>query len=103
MTKLFDHQWGGEEMWYQKAERWANNQKIPINQIALTIIAWLKELWIQAKIEAEMKLVDQQAQTILKEWEEEDKNPFENPEIIVTPSEVDGLDTIEIKSPWSRE
>ena len=103
MKKLFEHQWGGEEMWYQKAERWANNQKIPINHIALVIIAWLKEKWIAAKIESEMQSVDQQAQEIVKQWEKDEGNPFTNPEIIVTPSEVEGLDTIEIKSPWSRE
>jgi hypothetical protein len=103
MKKLFEHQWGGEEMWYQEAERWANKQRFPINHIALAIIAWLKELWIDAKIDLEMKSVDKQAQEIVKQWEEEEKDPFKNPEIIVTPSEVDGLDTIEIKSPWSRE
>jgi mannitol-1-phosphate/altronate dehydrogenase len=103
MKKLFEHRWGGEDMWYQKAERWAKEQKFPIDHIALAIIAWLKEQWIDARIEQEMKSVDKQAQEIVKQWEEEDKNPFTNPEIIVTPSEVEGLDTIEIKSPWSRE
>lgn len=80
MEHKFEHHWGGEEMWYQRAERWAKKQKFPINHLALGLIAWLKEKWIDGKIQMEMASVDKQADAIVKQWEEEDKQP--EPEIV---------------------
>jgi len=93
----FEHHWGGEDMWYHKAERWAKKQKFPINHLALGFITWLKEKWIEGKVEMEMTSVDKQAEEIKEQWKEEDKKPV----IKSTPSEVEGLDTIEINSPWN--
>jgi len=78
----FEHRWGGEEMWYHKAERWANKQKFPINHLALGVIAWLKEKWIAAKVEATMQDVDRQAEEIVKQWDEEDERNRPKAEIV---------------------
>ena len=81
MPKIeFEHHWGGEDMWYQKAERWARKQSFPINHLALGFIEWLKQKWIEAKIEETMQDVDRQAEEIVKQWEEEDKQP--EPEVV---------------------
>jgi len=82
MEHKFEHHWGGEEMWYHKAERWAKKQKFPINHLALGFITWLKEQWIEGKIEMEMQSVDKQAEEIVKQWDEEDVQP--EPEIVET-------------------
>jgi len=95
----FEHHWGGEEMWYHKAERWAKKQKFPINHLALGFITWLKEKWIEVKIEKEMESIDKQVKEIGKIWEEEDKKNQE-PIIESKPSEVDGLDEISITAPY---
>jgi len=98
MEKKFKYYWGGEEMWYHKAERWANKQKFPINHLALGLITWLKELWIGGKVQMEMSSVDKQVQEIVKQWEEEEK---QEPVIEIKESDIEGLDDIRIISPWS--
>lgn len=82
MEHKFEHHWGGEEMWYHKAERWANKQKFPINHLALGFIAWLKEKWIEGKIEMTMQSVDKQAEDIVKQWEEKDERNRPKAEIV---------------------
>lgn len=82
MEHKFEHHWGGEDMWYHKAERWANKQKFPINHLALGVIAWLKEKWIEGKIEMTMQSVDKQAEDIVKQWEEEDERNRPKAEIV---------------------
>jgi len=69
-------------MWYHKAERWAKKQKFPINHLALGFIAWLKEKWIEGKVEMEMQSVDKQAEAIVEQWAKEDEQP--KPEIVET-------------------
>ena len=80
-------------MWYHKAERWANKQKFPINHLALGFIAWLKEKWVEGKVQLEMTSVDKQAEEIKQQWEKE-----EEPQVVMesTQSEVKGLDNIRI-------
>ena len=80
MEHKFEHHWGGEEMWYQKAERWANKQKFPINHLALGIIEFLWVMWVQGKVDMEMTSVDKQVNEIMKTWEKEDAQP--EPEIL---------------------
>jgi len=96
----FEHHWGGEEMWYHKAERWAKKQKFPINHLALGFITWLKEKWVDGKVQMEMASIDKQVREIGAIWEEEDKKNQE-PIIESKPSEVEGLDDISIKAPFS--
>ena len=95
-TKLieykFEFQWGGEDTWFTKANRWAQKQKYPINHFAMGLIVWLWEMWVDAKVQLEMKSVDKQAEEIKKQWSEEDPKPSIKSE----PSEVEGLDTISI-------
>ena len=89
----FEKQFGkGVDPWYAKAERWAKKQKFPISFLALGLIAWLKEKWIDVKVYNTMKDVDIQVEEIKKTWDEEKKVP----EIIETPSEVKGLNDISI-------
>ena len=91
----FEKQFGkGTDPWYAKAERWAKKQRFPISFLALGIIEWLKQKWIDVKIANTMREIDRQSEEIKKIWEEEDK-----PKTIITttPSEVKGLDDMEIK------
>lgn len=95
----FEKQFGkGTDPWYAKAERWAKKQKFPISFLALGFIAWLKQKWIDIKIENTMKDVDSQIIEIKEEWDEEDRKQFA-PEFTETPSEVEGLLDMEISSP----
>tara|TARA_A100001391_G_scaffold50817_1_gene30893 strand:+ start:143 stop:463 length:321 start_codon:yes stop_codon:yes gene_type:complete len=88
----FKKQFGkGTDPWYAKAERWAKKQRFPISFLALGIIEWLKQKWIDAKIYNTMKDVDIQVEDIKKTWDDE-----LNPTIIETPSEVDGLNDMSI-------
>ena len=102
----FQKQFGkGVDPWYAKAERWAKKQKFPISFLALGIIAYLKKVWINVKIENTMKNVDRQVEDLHELWDEEESNNRMN--IIAqngndglhyseTPSEVDGLNDMSI-------
>ena len=95
MKIKFEKQFGkGVDPWYEKAERWAKKQRFPISFLALGIIEWLKQKWIDVKVANTMREIDIQSEEIKKIWEEEDK-----PKTIITttPSEVKGLDDMEIK------
>ena len=83
----------GKITWYMKAQRWAKKQRFPISFLALGVIAWLKEKWIEGKVDMEMTSVDAQAAELLQKWEEDAKIKST---IKSTPSEVKGLDDIEI-------
>ena len=90
MEIKFKKQFGkGTDPWYAKAERWAKKQRFPISFLALGIIEWLKQKWIDTKIYNTMKDVDIQVEDIKKTWDDELK-----PTIIETPSEVDGLNAV---------
>ena len=91
----FEKQFGeGTDPWYEKAERWAKKQRFPISFLALGVIEWLKQKWIDVKIANTMREIDKQSDEIKKIWEEKDK-----PKTIITetPSEVKGLNDMEIK------
>ena len=91
----FEKQFGkGVDPWYTKAERWAKKQRFPISFLALGFIEWLKQKWIDIKIANTMREIDRQSEEIKKIWEEKDK-----PKTIITetPSEVKGLNDMEIK------
>ena len=102
----FEKQFGkGVDPWYAKAERWAKKQKFPISFLALGIIAYLKKVWINVKIENTMRDVDKQIEDLHELWDEEESNNRMN--IIAqngndglhyseTPSEVDGLNDMSI-------
>ena len=83
----------GKEPWSVKYERSAKKQRFPISFLALGVIAWLKEKWIEGKVDMEMTSVDAQAEEILQKWEEDAKIKST---IKTTPSEVKGLDDMEI-------
>ena len=102
----FEKQFGkGVDPWYAKAERWAKKQKFPISFLALGVIAYLKKVWINVKIENTMKEVDRQVEDLHELWDEEESNNRMN--VIAqngndglhyseTPSEVDGLNDMSI-------
>ena len=93
----FEKQFGdGVDPWYAKAERWAKKQNFPISFLALGFIAWLKEKWIDIKVANTMKDVDIQIEEI-KENYPYPWDGFTEPTIKKTPSEVEGLDDIEIE------
>ena len=95
----FEKQFGkGTDPWYAKAERWAKKQKFPISFLALGLITWLREKWIDVKVANTMKSIDIQAEEIKKIWDEEERKQFA-PEYTETPSEVEGLMDMEIKNP----
>ena len=96
----FEKQFGkGVDPWYDKAERWVKKKfKNPfVQHLALGFIEWLKEKWIDVKVANTMRDIDIQAEEIKKIWDEEEKKQFA-PEVIETPSEVKGLNDMEIKS-----
>ena len=91
----FEKQFGkGVDPWYAKAERWAQKQRFPISFLALGFSEWLKQKWIDVKVANTMREIDRQSEEIKKIWEEKAK-----PKTIITttPSEVKGLDDMEIK------
>ena len=91
----FEKQFGkGVDPWYAKAERWIKKKfRNPYFQhLALGFLEWLKEKWIDAKVYNTMRDVDIQVEEIQKTWDEEEKAP----EVIETPSEVKGLNDMEI-------
>ena len=91
----FEKQFGkGVDPWYAKAERWIKNKfKNPyLQHLALGFLEWLKQKWIDTKVFNTMRDVDIQVEEIKKTWDEEEKVP----EIIETPSEVKGLNDMEI-------
>ena len=102
----FEKQFGkGVDPWYAKAERWAKKQKFPISFLALGLIAYLKKVWINVKVENTMKDVDRQVEDLHELWDEEETNNRMN--VIAqngndglhyseTPSEVDGLNDMSI-------
>ena len=91
----FEKQFGeGTDPWYAKAERWAKKQKNPFTRhLLLGMIQWLKNKWIDAKIENTMRDVDRQVEDIKKDW---DGFTQPTPKIIETPSEVKGLNDMSI-------
>ena len=107
MKVEFEKQFGkGVDPWYAKAERWAKKQKFPISFLALGFIAYLKKVWINVKIENTMKDVDRQIEDLHELWDEEESN--KRMDVIgqngnrgihysETPSEVKGLNDMEIK------
>ena len=91
----FEKQFGkGSDPWYAKAERWIKKKfKNPyLQHLALGFLEWLKQKWIDTKVFNTMRDVDIQVEEIQKTWDEEEKVP----EIIETPSEVKGLNDMEI-------
>ena len=91
----FEKQFGkGIDPWYAKAERWIKKKfKNPyLQHLALGFLEWLKQKWIDTKVFNTMRDVDIQVEEIQKTWDEEEKVP----EIIETPSEVKGLNDMEI-------
>ena len=94
----FEHHWGGEDTWYTKGKRWANKQKFPINHLALGAIEWLRERWVDGRVEIEMASVDKQADEIVKQWETEDELNRQ-PTVEEGPSGVSDLPTLSIRNP----
>ena len=95
----FEKQFGkGVDPWYAKAGRWAKKKfKNPyLQHLALGFIEWLKGKWIDVKVANTMRDIDRQSEEIKKIWEEKDK-PKPKTIITTTPSEVKGLDDMEIK------
>ena len=76
MKFSFQKQFGkGTDPWYAKAERWVyKNFKNPyLQHLGIGLIEWLKQKWIDVKVQNTMKNIDLQAENIKKIWEEEDK------------------------------
>ena len=91
----FEKQFGkGVDPWHAKAERWIKKKfRNPyLQHLALGFLEWLKQKWIDTKVFNTMRDVDIQVEEIKKTWDEEEKSP----EIIETPSEVKGLNDMEI-------
>ena len=91
----FEKQFGkGTDPWYAKAERWIKKKfRNPyLQHLALGFLEWLKQKWIDTKVFNTMRDVDIQVEEIQKTWDEEENVP----EIIETPSEVKGLNDMEI-------
>ena len=98
MQIKFRKQFGkGTDPWYAKAERYVYKKfKNPyLQHLAIGFIEWLKQKWIDVKIENTMTDVDDWCREIKEEWDEEDRKQFA-PEFTETPSEVEGLNDMSI-------
>ena len=91
----FEHHWGGEDNWYTKGKRWANKQKFPINHLALGAVEWLREHWVDGRVEMEMASVEKQAEEIKDFWDNEDE---QRPTVEEEPSSVSDLPTLTIRN-----
>ena len=94
MKIKFKKQFGkGTDPWYAKAERYVYKKfKNPyLQHLAIGFIVWLKQKWIDMKIENTMKDVDAQVEDIKKGWEDRPQ-----PVVRETPSEVKGLNDMSI-------
>ena len=101
----FEKQFGkGTDPWYAKAERYVYKKfKNPyLQHLAIGFIEWLKQKWIDVKIENTMTDVDRQVKEIKEQWDEEDRKQFA-PEYTETPSEVEGLNDMSISFSASEE
>ena len=90
----FKKQFGkGTDPWYAKAERYVYKKfKNPyLQHLAIGFIEWLKQKWIDTKIENTMRDVDAQVEDIKKGWEDRPQ-----PVVRETPSEVKGLNDMSI-------
>ena len=104
----FEKQFGkGTDPWYAKAERWAKKQKFPISFLALGLITWMKEKWIDVKVENTMRSVDADIEKIHELWDEQEtsrrmdviaQNGNDGLHYSQEPSEVKGLDNFEIRN-----
>ena len=104
----FEKQFGkGVDPWYAKAERWAKKQKFPISFLALGLITWMKEKWIDVKVENTMRSVDADIEKIHELWDEQEtsrrmdviaQNGNDGLHYSQEPSEVKGLDNFEIRN-----
>jgi len=105
MQIKFRKQFGkGTDPWYAKAERYVYKKfKNPyLQHLAIGFIEWLKQKWIDVKIENTMTDVDRQVKEIKEQWDEEDRKQFA-PEYTETPSEVEGLNDMSISFSTSKE
>ena len=101
----FKKQFGkGTDPWYAKTERYVYKKfKNPyLQHLAIGFIEWLKQKWIDIKIENTMTDVDRQVKEIKEQWDEEDRKQFA-PEYTETPSEVEGLNDMSISFSSSEE
>ena len=102
----FEKQFGdGVDPWYAKAERWAKKQKFPISFLALGLIAYLKKVWVNVKVENTMRGVDADIEKIHELWDEEEtthrmnviaQNGNDGLHYSQEPSEVKGLDNLSL-------
>ena len=97
----------GVDPWYAKAERWANKQKFPISFLLKGLIVWMKERWVDVKVENTMRGVDADVKKIHELWDEEEtthrmnviaQNGNDGLHYSQEPSEVKGLDNFEIRN-----
>jgi hypothetical protein len=88
----------GEEHFLSKMERWAKRQPFPISFLLEGFVVWLEKIYYEYKVENTMAEVDKQTESIRKQWEEEDVK--EEPIYTSEPSEVEGLNTIGVQSPY---
>ena len=98
MKIQFEKQFGkGVDPWYAKAGRWVKKKfKNPyLQHLSLGFIEWLKGKWIDVKVANTMRDIDAQTEEIKKIWDKEEDKP--KTIITSTPSEVKGLDDMEIK------
>ena len=93
----FEHHWGGNDNWYTKSKRWAKKQSPWLSHLITGFIEWLHKMWIDGKILRTMDNVDRQAEKIVSDWEENDRQ--ETPHIVETGVFGDEGWSIEITNP----
>jgi hypothetical protein len=66
----------------QKAKRWIEKQKPPLNLILRYLFSFVEEWYLEGKVKQTMSSVDRQAEEIVEQWEKEDER--REPEIVET-------------------
>jgi len=89
----FEYQWGGVDTPFTKMKRWAKKQNQIVQHIALGVIEWLWQKWVDGKVDMEMASVDKQVEEIKKQWDKDLPDPWI---VESTQSEIEGLDNISI-------
>ncbi len=93
----FEHHWGGEQTTIQKIKRWISKRNPPFDTILMHLFSYV-ELWYwEGKLKQTMSGVDSQIEELHELWDNEHSITIRVEE---TPSGIEGLPTLSIRSPF---
>lgn len=93
----FEHHWGGERTTIQKIKGWIKKRKPPFDTILMHLFSYVEVWYWEGKVIKTMSSVDSQVKDLHEVWDNEHRT---KPRMEVGVSEVDGLPTLRITSPF---